>query len=168
LIPTTAMLLVTSPMSGVLVTRVGPRWSMAFGILAVATALVWLSSARPGASYPEAILPPVILWGLGIGIAVAPLTAAVHAAVSDHDLGEASAINDAAAGTGGVIAIAVVPALIGAGATGNLRDALTVGYQPAMMVMAALTALAALIAAEFVTNERPTVFARTATAAASE
>ena len=52
-----------------------------------------------------------------------PLTAAVLDAVGDADLGEASAINDAASRVGGVIAVALVPLLIGitAGAAYDLR-----------------------------------------------
>ena len=48
--------------------------------------------------------------GPGSGLRVTPLTAAVLAAVSDADLGEASAINDATSRVGGVVLIALVPA----------------------------------------------------------
>jgi EmrB/QacA subfamily drug resistance transporter len=168
LIPTTAMLLVISPISGALVSRIGPRWLMVFGVLALAAAFIWLSAARPGASYAEAILPPALLWGLGIGIAATPLTAAVLAAVSDADLGEATAINDAAARVGGVIVIALVPALIGVGVASSLADALTLGYQPAMIGLAALAALAALIAAIFVTDQRAAASEASQTARVSE
>ncbi len=40
--------------------------------------------------------------GVGLGLAVTPLTAAVLVAVDGSDLGEASAINDVAARWGGV------------------------------------------------------------------
>ena len=60
------------------------------------------------------------------------------AAVSDADLGEATAINDAAARVGGVIVIALVPALIGVSVASSLADALSLGYQPAMIGLAAL------------------------------
>jgi EmrB/QacA subfamily drug resistance transporter len=168
LIPTTAMLFVISPISGALVSRIGPRWLMVFGILAVAAAFIWLSAAHPGANYAEAILPPALLWGLGIGTAVTPLTAAVLAAVSDADLGEATAINDAAACVGGVIVIALVPALIGVGVASSLADALMLGYQPAMIGLAALAALAALIAAIFVTDQRAAAPEAAQTARVSE
>jgi EmrB/QacA subfamily drug resistance transporter len=154
LIPTTAMLLVMAPISGVLVSRVGPRWPMVAGILLLAVAFVWMSAAQPGASYVVSILPPAVLWGIGIGIAVTPLTAAVLAAVDDADLGEASAINDAAARVGSVVVIALVPLLIGAGAAASLADSLAHGYQPAMIAMAALTTLSAVIAALFVSDQR--------------
>ena len=156
LIPTTVLLLAIAPISGALVSRIGPRWPMVAGILAVALGFLWLSAAQPGASYVESILPPAMLWGIGIGVAVTPLTAAVLAAVSDADLGEASAINDAAARVGSVVVIALVPLLIGAGAVANLADALEHGYQPAMIAMAVMTALAAVIAAAFVSDQRAT------------
>jgi EmrB/QacA subfamily drug resistance transporter len=153
LIPESAMFLVLAPLSGVLVTRVGTRTLMVAGILVVAVAFLWLSEANPGDGYATAILPGALLWGFGIGLAVAPLTAAVLAAVSDTDLGEASAINDAASRVGGLIAIAIVPALIGA--TGSsLGRALVHGYQPAMIAMAGLCAAGALVTALFVSNGR--------------
>ena len=83
--------------------------------------------------------------GAGLGLAVTPLTAAVLAAVRDSDLGQASAINDAASRVGGVIAIALVPLLIGAGAGGTLAGSLADGYRPAMLVIGALCVAAAVV-----------------------
>ncbi len=123
LIPESAVFLIVSPLVGGLVARVGTRWPMAVGILVVAGGFCWLSTARPGDSYAQAILPGAILWGLGIGLTVAPLTAGVLAAVDDGDLGEASAINDAASRIGGVILVALVPALLGAGGAPGLARA---------------------------------------------
>jgi MFS family permease len=150
LIPESVVFLLVAPVSGALVARMGPRWLMASGILVVAAALLWLSQAQRGDGYVAAILPGVLLWGLGIGIAVTPLTASVLAAVSDADLGEASAINDAASRVGGVVAIALVPLLVGVSGGGGLGGALASGYEPAMVVLAGLCILAALVTARFV------------------
>jgi hypothetical protein len=130
---------------------------MAVGILVVAAGFAWLSAARPGESYAVAILPGAILWGLGIGLAVAPLTAGVLAAVDDTDLGEASAINDAVSRIGGVVLIALVPALIGAsGSAGGLAGPLAAHYRSAMLVMAGVTIAAAILTAVFVPSRRAT------------
>jgi EmrB/QacA subfamily drug resistance transporter len=153
LIPESAVFLLIAPISGHLVARVGPRWLMVAGMLAVAAALIWLSSAHRGDSYAGAILPGVLLWGLGIGLAVTPLTAAVLAAVSDVDLGEASAINDAAARIGGVVAIAIVPVLLGATGGSTLTHALAHGYRPAMLVMGGLCIAGAIVTGVFVSDE---------------
>jgi EmrB/QacA subfamily drug resistance transporter len=154
LIPASAVFLAVSPFSGALVARVGPRWLMVAGILVVATAFLWLSQAQPGDGYATAILPAALLWGLGLGLTVAPLTAAVLAAVGDADLGEASAINNAAARVGGVIAIAVVPLLIGATGGRSLAHALAGGYEPAMIVVGAVSVAAAVITGLLVADDR--------------
>lgn len=155
LIPESAVFLVVSPFVGGVVARVGIRWPMAVGILIVAGGFAWLSSASPGDSYWRAILPGALLWGLGIGLTVAPLTAGVLAAVDDADLGEASAINDAASRVGGVVLIALVPVLLGAGGSDSLVEPLAHRYRTAMLVMAGLSVVAALITFGYVARGRP-------------
>ncbi|MFD3402058.1 MFS transporter [Kribbella sp. NPDC058693] len=155
LIPESAVFLLVSPFVGGLVVRVGTRWPMAIGILIVAAGFAWLSAAEPGQSYVQAILPGALLWGLGIGLTVAPLTAGVLAAVDDADLGEASAINDAASRVGGVVLIALVPLLLGVGGSNELAGPLANRYQTAMLVMAALSVVAAVITLVFVASGRP-------------
>jgi sugar phosphate permease len=123
----------------------------------VAAGFAWLSAAEPGDGYVTSVLPGAILWGLGLGLAVAPLTAAVLAAVDDSDLGEASAINDAASRVGGVVLVALVPALIGAGGASNLAEPLADGYRPAMLVLAGVSVVGAVITVLFVASGRPKV-----------
>jgi EmrB/QacA subfamily drug resistance transporter len=154
LIPESVVFLILSPYSGALMAKVGARWMMVAGTLAVAAGYFWLSYAQPGQGYAAAILPGVLLWGLGLGVAVTPLTAAVLAAVGDADQGEASGVNDASARIGGVIVIALVPALIGATGGRSYAHALVGGYRPAMIVMAALCVAAALVTAVFVSDSR--------------
>jgi EmrB/QacA subfamily drug resistance transporter len=152
LIPESAVFLLVSPVAGALVARVGIRWPMAGGMLLVAAGFGWLAAARPGDPYVQAVLPGAVLWGLGIGLTVAPLTAGVLAAVDDEDLGEASAINDASSRVGGVVLIALVPVLLGAGGSADLGRALADGYALAMWVMAALCIGAAVITVAFVSG----------------
>jgi Na+/melibiose symporter-like transporter len=154
LIPSSVVFLALSPLSGALVARVGPRWLMVSGILLVAASYLWLSRAHAGSSYATAILPPALLRGVGLGLTVTPLTAAVLASVRDQDLGEASAVNDAASRVGGVVAVALVPVLIGATAGRSLAHAIGTGFQPAMVVFAGLCAVGALVSAVFVSDER--------------
>jgi len=153
LIPESAVFLVLSPLVGGLVARVGPRRLMVAGILCIGGAFFWLSGLAAGDGYLEAILPGALLWGFGLGLTVAPLTAAVLAAVSDDDLGEASAENDAASRVGALLLVALVPVLVGVGSD-ELGPALADGYQPAMLVMFGLTLAAAAVTALFV-SDRP-------------
>jgi EmrB/QacA subfamily drug resistance transporter len=153
LIPVTLVFLVLAPLSGSLVSRIGPRWPMVAGILLVGVSQVWLAELHPGSGYASEVLPAALVRGLGLGLAVTPLTAAVLAAVGDADLGEASAINDAASRVGGVLAVALVPVLIGAGAGAGLADSLASGYEPAMIVIGGLCAAGALISLLFVSDK---------------
>ena len=155
LIPESAVFLLVSPFVGGLVARLGTRWPMAAGIIVVAGGFCWLSAAHPGQTYAQAILPGAILWGLGIGLTVAPLTAGVLAAVDDSDLGEASAINDAASRVGGVVMVALIPVLLAAGTARTLTQPLAAHFQTAMLVMAGLSVAAAVITVLFVSTSRP-------------
>ena len=154
LIPESAVFLVVSPFAGALVARLGTRWLMAAGILVTAAGFAWLSVVEPGDTYVRAILPGALLWGLGVGLAVAPLTAGVLAAVDDRDLGEASAVNDAASRIGGVVLVALVPVLLGAGGAPDLAQPLAADYRTAMLVMAGLSVAAAVLTVLFVPSRR--------------
>jgi EmrB/QacA subfamily drug resistance transporter len=146
LIPTTAVVFVLSPVSGALVSRVSARWLMTGGIVLIGGSQLWLAYVHHGSHYLSAILPPLLLRGVGLGLMVTPLTAAVLAAVGDVDLGEGSAINDAAARVGGLVAVALVPALIGVGAGSTLAGVLTHGYRHAMFALGGLCLAGAFVA----------------------
>ena len=165
LIPVSAVILLLAPLSGVLVSRLGARRLMVAGILLIAGSQLWLAQVHPGSHYLDTILPAALLRGVGLGLMVTPLTAAVLAAVGDSDLGEASAINDAAARVGAVVLVALVPALIGLGAGSSLADALTHGYRQAMIAIGGLCVAAALVAWLFATD-RAAVAARNGAPAA--
>jgi EmrB/QacA subfamily drug resistance transporter len=154
LIPVAVVFLILAPLSGELVSRLGPRWPMVAGILLVGVSQLWLAQLNPDSSYLGDILPAALVRGVGLGLAVTPLTAAVLAAVGDADLGEASAINDAASRVGGVLAIALVPVLIGVGAGSTLTDSLANGYRPAMIAIGGLCAGAAIVSWLFVSDDR--------------
>lgn len=152
LIPESVVFLSLAPVSGALVARIGARWLMVAGMSTAAIAFALLSGLHRGNAYAVAILPGTLLWGLGLGLLVTPLTAAVLAAVSDDDLGEATAVNDAAARVGAVVVIALVPALVGATGGRTLGEALGTGYRGAMVLLAIASALTAAIVARFVTD----------------
>jgi EmrB/QacA subfamily drug resistance transporter len=140
LLPVTAIMLVLSSRAGALAQRIGPRWPMTIGPIIVAIALVMLSGIDPGTSYVSGVLPGMLVFGLGLAITVAPLTAAVLAAVDDHHAGIGSAINNAAARIASLLAIAVVPAVAG------LSDDFSGGYPKAILISAALAAVGGVIA----------------------
>src|SRR5208282_3740609 len=68
-------------------------------------------------SYWATTFPAVLAVSLGMGAAVAPLTTAVLASVETSRTGVASGLNSAVARTGGLIATAVVSAVLAAHGT---------------------------------------------------
>jgi EmrB/QacA subfamily drug resistance transporter len=140
LLPITAIMLVLSSRAGALAQRIGPRWPMTIGPIIIGVGLAMLSRVDPGTTYALGVLPGVIVFGLGLSLTVAPLTAAVLAAVDDHHAGIGSAINNAAARIAGLLAIAVLPAVAG------LSDDFGAGYRKALLISAVLAGLGGLIA----------------------
>jgi MFS transporter len=154
LIPVTVAFLVLAPLSGAPVSRIGSRWPMVAGILLAAESQGWLVQPHHDSSYGKEILPAALVRGTELGLAVTPLTAAALVAVGDADLGEASAINDAATRVGGVIAVGLVPVLIGVGAGTSPSAAPRNGYESAMVVIGGLCVAAAIVTWLFVSDER--------------
>jgi hypothetical protein len=109
--------------------------------------MLLLMRVVPGASYLGAVLPGVVVFGLGLATVVAPVTATVLAAAPDRYAGVASGVNNAIARTGGLLAIAVLPAVAGLSGTAYTDPAkLTAGWQKALLVCAGLAFVAGLIA----------------------
>ena len=147
LLPVTLLMLALSARSGELAQRIGPRIPLTVGPIVVALGMVWMSRIEPGDKYVTSVLPAVIVFGLGLTLVVAPVTATVLAAADDRHSGIASGINNAVSRVGGLLAVAVLPAI--AGVTGDkLYDpkAITSGFHTAMLVCAALAASGGVLA----------------------
>jgi EmrB/QacA subfamily drug resistance transporter len=143
--PATLIMLLFSPRSGELGQRIGPRIPMTVGPLVLAAGMILLSGVQRGDDYLAAILPGVVVFGVGMTIFVAPLTAAVLGALPDQQAGIASAVNNAAARLAQLFAGAALPAAAGLSAAtavgpGEFSD----GYQTAMLIAAAISVLGGL------------------------
>jgi EmrB/QacA subfamily drug resistance transporter len=141
LVPITAVMFVLSPRVGRLSMRYGPRVFMGVGPLVAAAALVGLMRLKPGFSYWVELLPPLLLFSVGLSMIVAPLTATVLADVSERDAGIASGVNNAIARVAALLGIAIVGALV----AGNSNKLDVSGYHTAMLVTAVLVALGGVI-----------------------
>jgi hypothetical protein len=122
---------------------------MTLGPLLAALGLIMLAGIRSGDSYLLSVAPGVVVFGAGLTLTVAPLTAAVMAAVDAHHLGVGSAINNATARIGGLLAVAIVPALAGlTSASSHLAGvSLNDGFTASMRIAAVMLVVGGLIAA---------------------
>ncbi len=157
LLPVTVLMLLLSARAGALVPRIGPRIPMAAGPLVCAAALLLMSRIGADASYWIDVLPAVIVFGLGLSLLVAPLTATALGAVDDSFAGIASGVNNAVARAAGLLAVAVLPLAAGLG-SGNLTDAagLAPVYRGAMLICAALMVAGGVVAFLLIPSRLPT------------
>ena len=109
LLPVTGIMLVFSARSGQLAAHIGPRLQMTVGPVVVGAGLLLLTRATHSGSYAVRVLPAVIVFGLGLAITVAPLTAAAMGAAPAEHAGVASAVNNVVARAAGLLAVASSP-----------------------------------------------------------
>lgn len=144
--PVTALMLVFSARSGALAQKIGPRWQMTIGPLVIAAGMVLMTRIDAGASYVTGVLPAVLVFGAGLSILVAPLTATVLAAADSQHSGIASGVNNAVARVGGLLAVAAIPVIAGFDPTGDVDPSVLVdGFHTAALGAAALTAIGAAV-----------------------
>ncbi|TDC73561.1 DHA2 family efflux MFS transporter permease subunit, partial [Micromonospora sp. KC606] len=147
-VPMTVLLLLGSARAGALSAKIGPRVPLTAGPVVAAVGLLLLRPVEAGASYWVDVLPGVTLFGLGLTLVVAPLTASVLAAVPDRFAGVASGFNNAASRAGGLLAVAALPLLVGLSGTGYAQRAeLTAAYREALGWCAGLLLAGAATAA---------------------
>jgi EmrB/QacA subfamily drug resistance transporter len=146
LLPFTLLMLALSARAGVLAQRIGPRWPMTAGTAVCAVGVLLMTRIGPHSSYPADVLPAVVVFGLGLSMTVAPLTATVLASADVRHAGLASGVNNAVARAAGLLAVAGLPAVAGlTAASYHAPAAFSSGFRTAMLVCAALLAASAVL-----------------------
>jgi EmrB/QacA subfamily drug resistance transporter len=145
-LPLTILLLLLSPRAGRLASRIGPRLPMTVGPIVAGVGLGLMVRIEPGSTYLGSVLPAMIVFGLGMSITVAPLTAAVLSAVDDRHAGIGSGVNNAVARVAGLLAVAILPLAAGiGGAEGFGGPSFTDGFHQASLICAVLCIVGGLI-----------------------
>jgi EmrB/QacA subfamily drug resistance transporter len=146
-LPITALMLAGSARAGALAQRIGPRIPMSLGPAIMGLGLLLMVRVQPGRSYWDALLPAILVFGVGLSLTVSPLTATALATADARHAGVASGVNNAVARTGGLLAVAAIPLVAGF----NPRKAvsphtLLVGFHRSMLAAAVLLATASALA----------------------
>jgi EmrB/QacA subfamily drug resistance transporter len=112
--PISVLLFVLSPRFGRLASGTGPRLPMTAGPIVAGLGLLLTLRVGPNADYLTDVLPAVLVFGLGLSATVAPLTATVLDSVEERRVGIASGVNNGVSRVAGLLAIAVLGAVISA------------------------------------------------------
>jgi EmrB/QacA subfamily drug resistance transporter len=110
--PVSVILFVLSPRFGKIAMGIGPRLPMSIGPIVGGIGLLLMMRVGASPNYLTDVLPAVIVFGLGLSATVAPLTATALNSVPEHQVGIASGINNGVSRVAGLLAIAVLGALI--------------------------------------------------------
>jgi EmrB/QacA subfamily drug resistance transporter len=160
-LPVTVLMLLFAARGGALAQRIGPRIPLTIGPIVIGLALLLMTQVEPGDSYVTSVLPAVVLFGIGLTLVVAPVTATVLASADQRHSGIASGINNAVSRVAGLLAVAVLP-LIG-GITGDkfyVPSAMTHGFHVGMLACALLAFAGGLLAWLTISSEALGVRAR--------
>ncbi len=128
IIPTSVAMMVAAPLSGTLMSKIGPRYLVLAMAGAMVTGVLMLTSLEVGSSAIAAIVP-LTIFGFGAGLGMPALTDTVMAAVPEEDAGIGSAVNDVSRELGGALGIATIGSVVSSLYRSNVGDAL-VGLPP--------------------------------------
>ena len=112
MVPMSILMFFLASRFGKLSGEYGPRIFMTAGPLIVAAGFVTMLFIDASANY-WAMLPGILLFGIGLSVTVAPLTAAILGAVDGKRSGIASAINNVVARVAGLVAVALIGTVTG-------------------------------------------------------
>lgn len=112
LLPVTIIMFFLSSRFGTLAGKYGARLFMGAGPLLAAVGFLAMTQLSQNVAYWTDLLPAILIFGLGLSITVAPLTAAILGDVPKIQSGIASAVNNAVARVAGLLAIAAIGAVL--------------------------------------------------------
>jgi EmrB/QacA subfamily drug resistance transporter len=106
-LPFALLIGVLSRRTGALADRFGPRGPLVVGPLVTAVGLSLLAVPGSSGSYWTTFFVPMVVMGLGMAIAVAPLTTTVMTSVDESEVGVASGVNNTIARVAALLAVAI-------------------------------------------------------------
>jgi EmrB/QacA subfamily drug resistance transporter len=151
-LPTTFSVAIGAGVVSTLLGRTGTRPPMVVGALLGAVGVFWLSRIPVDGSYVRDLLPPLVILALGLGAVFVSVTTAAQAGVPADKAGLAAALINTSTWLGGAVGVAIFSAI----ATSRTQDvlaagsppseALTEGFQSALVICAIFLVAAAVIA----------------------
>ena len=148
-LPIALSIIVSAGAASQVVTRLGYKATMAFGLLVASIGLVWFGQISPDGSFLADVLGPSIVVGFGVAFAFVAGTIAATTGVSGEQAGLASGLVNTSQQIGGALGLAVLVAVATArtdAVDAAQRVALNEGYQAGFLGGAALALLGALLA----------------------
>jgi EmrB/QacA subfamily drug resistance transporter len=133
-----------------LLPRTGPKPLALTGSLLMAAGLWWMSSLSADSGYLSAILGPMVLMGLGGGLAFSPLNVLIMSTVPPADAGAAGGVLQTMQQIGSTLGLAILVTVAGSSSRGLTgTDAVVAGATSAFTFSAGIVLLTFLVALTF-------------------
>ena len=165
-LPVTVLMFTLSRRFGALADRWGPRLFMGAGPVVAGAGIALFARIDASADYVSQVLPAVVVFGFGLSLTVAPLTATVLGGVPESEAGMASAINNAVARIGSLLAVAAIGAVVATQLGGSGTSFASVpaetaehAFHVAVLVTGALVAIGGVLSALGIENPKRAVCA---------
>lgn len=107
-LPISALIILLSNPAGKLTDRIGPRPLLVIGSLIIGSSFVLFAQAGIEASYWPVLFPATLLFGLGMGLIITPLTTVAMGALPNQHSGLASGVNNTASRLAFMLGIAIM------------------------------------------------------------
>ncbi|MEU6233442.1 MFS transporter [Kitasatospora sp. NPDC047058] len=148
LLPAGALVALSATRMGAIVDRFGTGRLLPIGVLALVLGYTVFLRLDEHSSYPELMLPSMVLLGIGFALAFPSVNIAATDGVADEEQGLASGLVNTAFQVGSAIVLAVVTAVITAGSGGGESPTAQLdGYRPALVLVTAVALLGFAVAA---------------------
>jgi hypothetical protein len=112
LLPVTLLTILLSRRFGALADRIGSRVLISLGALVAGAGLLLLGRVNQRADYVSELLPALLVFGLGLSMLVAPLTATILGGVQEDHAGVAAAVNTTLSRVAQLFAVAALGAVV--------------------------------------------------------
>jgi EmrB/QacA subfamily drug resistance transporter len=151
-LPWTLLIILLAPQAGRLSDRIGPRPLVTTGMVVLTGSMLVFAISGTRASF-WALLPGMLLGGIGMSAAMAPVTAAAMSSVRPDKAGVGSAVLNSMRQVGGSLGIAIMGAIVAAGIASSSKAgnphavAFVHGFHHALLVAAGISAVGAVLAA---------------------
>jgi len=158
-LPMTILIIATAPIAGRLSDRYGSRWLLTGGMTLIAASLFLESQISDTSGYLT-LLPAFLVGGVGMGMTMSPMTAAVMSSVDRTKAGAASGVLSMTRMVGGVFGVASLTALFEHLATGRAAaghapsDVFIYSLGHSLRYSAAIALVGAVVAAAFIRSHR--------------
>lgn len=130
--------------------RVGPKPPAITGTLLIAAGLWWLAQLSADSGYAPEILGPMVLMGIGGGLAFTPLNVVIMSTVPPADAGAAGGALQTMQQIGATLGLAVLVTVAGSASRSHMgTDALVTGMTAAFATSAVIAVLTFAVALTF-------------------